>query len=380
MADSPLGRAPGGSNVPRGADGPQLSTPVAPTNALSSERYLAWLYSPQVQQPVLTALCQIEAEVAASLRQGIEHHVAHARLQWWREECERAARGRPAHPLTRSLVRALGGGTGVGWARPGAIGDAVAGAAGPLTAVGNAAAAAPSSTAIGTISDRTGWPSNSIEGISGFVDTAVWDLAGATFETRKELTAYCERWATAMFGVAAAGLGAEAAHAARSAHVAEQLAAAPGHAMYAMDASSAPGPMRLRALGAAVREVELLAGLAREAHAGRLRVPLDELERAGVDASSLAKAPWPTELVNLLRERHESLRKTIASTVSQFSADDQASIRGLLVWAELAWRLSRRAQRALPNVVLPRRYHVFADGWHAWRAAHRAGVGRLRLN
>jgi 15-cis-phytoene synthase len=355
MADSPLGRAPGGSNVPRGADGPQLSTPVAPTNALSSERYLAWLYSPQVQQPVLTALCQIEAEVAASLRQGIEHHVAHARLQWWREECERAARGRPAHPLTRSLVRALGGGN-------------------------SDAGAAPSSTAIGTTTDRADWPSNSIAGISGFVDTAVWDLAGATFETRKELTAYCERWATAMFGVAAAGLGAEAAHAARSAHVAEQLAAAPGHATYAMDASSAPGPMRLRALGAAVREVELLAGLAREAHAGRLRVPLDELERAGVDASSLAKAPWPTELVNLLRERHESLRKTIASTVSQFSADDQASIRGLLVWAELAWRLSRRAQRALPNVVLPRRYHVFADGWHAWRAAHRAGVGRLRLN
>src|SRR6185312_7436077 len=242
-----------------------------------------------------------------------------------------------------------------------------AGAAGPLTA-------------IGTTTDRAVWPSNSIAGISGFVDTAVWDLAGATFETRKELTAYCERWATAMFGVAAAGLGAEAAHAARSAHVAEQLAAEPGHATYATDASSAPGPMRLRALGAAVREVELLAGLAREAHAGRLRVPLDELERAGVDASSLAKAPWPAELVNLLRERHGSLRKTIASTVSQFSADDQASIRGLLVWAELAWRLSRRAQRALPNVVLPRRYYVFADGWHAWRAAHRAGAGRLRLN
>src|SRR5690349_13711726 len=78
MGDSPLGPAPSGVNAPRGADGPGLFAPGAPTNALSSERYLAWLYSPQEQQPVLSALCQIEAEVAASLRQGIEHHVAHA--------------------------------------------------------------------------------------------------------------------------------------------------------------------------------------------------------------------------------------------------------------------------------------------------------------
>ncbi len=322
MADSPLGPpAAGGAGAPRAPGGPGMSTAVAPTNALSPERYLAWLYSPQEQQPVVTALCQIEAEVSASLRQGIEHHVAHARLQWWREECERAVQGRAAHPLTRQLVRALGSGAASGTSR--------------LPETGNAAAGGTPSSA-------------AIAGISGFVDTAVWDLAGATFETRKELTAYCERWAAAMFEAAALG-------------------------------SSAPGASRVRALGTAVREVELLAGLAREAHAGRLRVPLDELERAGVEVSSLAKAPWPTELVHLLRERHESLRETIASGVSQFGEDEQPSLRGLLVWAALAWRLSWRAQRALPNVILPRRYHALTDGWHAWRAAHRARAGRLRL-
>ena len=265
-----------------------------------SPRYLAWLYSPQEQQPVLSALCQIEAEVAASLRQGIEHHVAHARLQWWREECERTAQGRPAHPLTRELIQALG--------------------------------------------SRVS--SNAIGGISGFVDTAVWDLAGATFETRKEVTAYCERWAAAMFETAAA---------------------------------LRPRLEGLRVLGAAVREVELLARLAREAHVGRLRLPLDELERAGVDLSSLAKTPWPAALVNLLHERHESLRETISNGVSQFPGDEQASLRGLLVWAELAWRLSYRAQRVLPNIIRPRRYYALTDGWHAWRTAHRASAGRLRL-
>jgi phytoene synthase len=328
MADSPLRpAAAAGAGSPRGAAGSGLSTPLAPTNALSSQRYLAWLYSPPKQQPVLAALCQIETEVAASLRRGIEHHVAHARLQWWREECERAGQGRPAHPLTRELVRALGSG---------------------------AVAPAPSSAnTIGSPEARPDSSSNTIARLSGLVDTAVWDLAGATFENRKELTAYCERWGVAMFE--------------------------PGAVCSANVAGSDPGLLRLRALGAAVREVELLAGLAREAQDGRLRVPLDELEQAGVDVSSLAKAPWPAALVNLLRQRHESLRATISKSVSQFAGDEQASIRGLLVWAELAWRLSWRAQRSLPNVILPRRYHALADGWHAWRAAHRASAGRLRL-
>ena len=56
---------------------------------------------------------------------------------------------------------------------------------------------------------------------------------------------------------------------------------------------SVPGAgVRWRVLGAAVREMELLADLAREAHVGRLRVPLDELERAGVEVK-LAQPPWP---------------------------------------------------------------------------------------
>jgi 15-cis-phytoene synthase len=290
-----------------------------PSSALSPERYLAWLYSPPEQQPVLAALCQLEGEIAGSLKAGIDHHVAHARLQWWREECERAVQGRPVHPLTRELVRACG----------------------DVAAEGSAGAGTPSP----------------IAGIAGFVDTAVWDLAGATFETRKELSAYCERWATAMF----------------------ETAAPTGRSTPAAAARSAQSPSPLRALGAAVREVELLAGLAREAHAGRLRVPLDELERAGVDVGCVAKPPWPAALGTLLRERHEVLRAAIADNVSRFGREEQVPIRGLLVWAALAWRLSWRAQRALPNVILPRRYHAVSDGWHAWRAAHRATAGKLRL-
>ncbi len=370
MADSPWARAPGGADTSRGAAGTGagagsaragpagagpagagLAAPVAPTNALSSERYLAWLYSTPEQQPVLTVLCQIEAEVAASLRQGVEHHVAHARLQWWRDECARAAEGSAVHPLTRELVRAVGSRLAAAVGSPTSI-DAAAANVMPSSAT-NAGVVSSSAASGNTATSRIAGAVSGLAGISGFVDAAVWDLAGATFETRKELTAYCERWSAAMFATAVQGRGSE---------------------------STSSRSLQIRALGAAVREVELLAGLAREAHAGRIRVPLDELERAGVEVSSLAKAPWPAALVNLLRERHESLRNTIAAGVAQFGRDEQASIRGLLVWAALAWRLSQRAQRALPHVLQPRQYHALADGWYAWRAAHRASAGRLRLN
>lgn len=404
----------GGDASINGEEAPRAAGPARPDDALhvlSAVRYLAWLYSPAFQQPVLAKLCEIESEIAGSVRAGLDHHVAHARLQWWSEECERCAQGRPVHPLTRELVKAYG-------AVP-------AGRPSPLA------------------------------GISGFVDTAVWDLAGATFETRKELTAYCERWAAAMFETAAGQRAASEAHSGEDAHAtrATQVARmmpAPGATTSAAEsmaansrasaaessrasaaansgagaaantAESDPSPYvmanaaaagtaasaatspeagaaansgapdqaepapregsRWRVLGAAVREIELLANLAREAHVGRLRVPLDELERAGVDVKSLATPPWPAPLVALLRERHEALRATVGECVGALGREQQAEFRGLLVWAALARKQSVRAQRALPNTISPRRYHAFADGWLAWSAARRAAAGNLRLS
>ena len=299
--------APGGTDQGDGA------------RMLSPSRYLAWLYSPEAQQPVLAKLCEIESEISSSLRPGIDHHVAHARLQWWQEECERCAQGRPVHPMTRELVKAYGS-------------AAVARQPSPLA------------------------------GISGFVDAAVWDLAGATFETRKELNAYCARWSAAMFETAAGYV----------------TSSTPG--AVAASSGAEPAISRWRVLGAAVREIELLTGLAREAHAGRVRVPLDELDRAGVEVGSLAKPPWPGALVTLLRERYEALRTTIAESVSTLGREEQAGFRGLLVWTALAWGQSARAQRALPGIIFPRRYHALADGWQAWRAARRAAAGKLRLS
>jgi hypothetical protein len=129
-----------------------------------------------------------------------------------------------------------------------------------------------------------------------------------------------------------------------------------------------------------MREIELLADLAREAHYGRLRVPLDELEGAKADPSVLAKPPWPAAVADLLRARHKSLRDEIARALGDVDRMQQPALRGLFVWAALAWRSSQRAERALPDHLRPGRFDAVADAWFAWRIARRATIGRFRLN
>jgi 15-cis-phytoene synthase len=262
-------------------------------------RSLAWLYSPAAQRPLLAALYAIEQEIGASVRPGLDHQVAHARLAWWREECVRCVAGQPVHPLTCEV----------------------------------AAAIAPRA--------RT-----ALAGLAGLVDTAVWDLAAATFETRRELDAYCERWSAAMIepvGSLALPAGTSAA---------------------------------LRALGRSLRELELLLALAPDARAGRLRLPLDELAHAGAGPGELARPPWSADLAALVRARHRALRAALAVSVATLGRAPQAALRGVVVWAAITVRASARAEARLPDADPTGEPRVWSDGWRAWRAARRAATGR----
>jgi 15-cis-phytoene synthase len=290
---------------------------VAVTPELQSARYFASLYAAPAERPALDALFGIEREVFDSVRPGLDHHVAHTRLQWWREESERTARGGAAHPLTRTLITALG--------------------------------------------DPQAKSLPQLAGLSGIVDVATWDLASATFETRRELEAYCQRWAAAMI---------------------EPLVAV---AMSTADGSMASGISAQRSaawqeLGAAICEIELLAGLARDANSGRIRLPLDELESANINTTALAKQPWPETAAALIRSRFTSLRADIERSVSGLSRTQQQALRGLLVWASLSWRAAHRMEHALPNRLQPGRLDGISEAWFAWRIARRATVGRFKLN
>lgn len=268
----------------------------------SATRALAWLYAPEPQRPLLAALCAIENEIAASLKPGLDHQAAHLRLEWWRAECARSAAGTPAHPATRAAVASLAGGD-----------------------------------------------PQLLANLAGLVDVAAWDLAAATFATRRDLAAYCERWAEA--------------------------------AVVPLVRLAAPQVERAaaRALGAALREGELLAQLPRDARAGRLRLPLDELAAAGVDPACLADPPRPDALLVLLRARHAQLRAALAAAVARLPRTAQPALRALLVWATLTSAASLRAERRLPGVLAARDDHGALDGWRAWRAARRAGAGQFEL-
>jgi phytoene synthase len=177
--------------------------------------------------------------------------------------------------------------------------------------------------------------------ISGLVDTTIWDLASATFGTRAEVAGYCERWASAMIAPLA--------------------------------------PSLAGTLGSTIREIELLCDLAPEARAGRLRLPLDELERDGIDVESLAKPPWPAKLCALLMGRHRALRAALAGGVASVPREQQPATRGLLVWVALAYRRSLLAERALPDSAQQLRFALLKEVWAAWRAARRASQGTFEL-
>lgn len=269
---------------------------------LGATRALAWLYSRDPQRPVLAALTGIEAEIAASLAPGLEHTVAHARLAWWGEECRRAATGAAEHPLTRRLQALFGG------AARGAL-----------------------------------------QGLRGFADAATWDLANATFQTRRELSAYCERWSAALVQP------------------------------WAAFALGQPARADLRAFGSTLRELELLCALFKDARRGRVRIALEELDAAGVAPEQLAQLPCSDALAELVRAQHQRARVALARSANALPVGEQPCLRALLVWATLAREHSLRAIAALPRGTLTGDHHAPLDGWRAWRAARRADSGRFVL-
>jgi len=265
-------------------------------------RTLARLYCPAPQRSAFEALLGIEAQIRAPLTAGTAHEVAHTRLAWWREECLRLAAGNPQHPLTRTLAEHF------------------------------SAATRPALSAVG-----------------GFVELAAWDLAAATFESRRELEAYTARWSAALVGPLA------------------QLA---------LPAAAQPGAL---ALGSRLHELELLNALGADARAGRLRLPLTELVPARVTPEDLLQQPWRAPLTTLVRARHAQARAGLAQAVGALAREEQAALAGLLVWAALASAHSQRVLAALPYARAPGDHHAALDGWRAWRAARRAARGHLRL-
>ncbi|HLK70425.1 MAG TPA: hypothetical protein VKT19_00595 [Steroidobacteraceae bacterium] len=86
------------------------ATTVAPPSPVprpepGSARYFVLLYTPSAHREALSALLAIADELAAGLVRGLDHGVAHLRLQWWEDELRRLQLGSSQHPWLLGWAR-----------------------------------------------------------------------------------------------------------------------------------------------------------------------------------------------------------------------------------------------------------------------------------
>ena len=80
------------------------SLPLPPSPLVGSPRYFALLYTPAAMRITLSTVFALADEISAGAGRGLDHSVAHLRLDWWRLEAQRYARGEPQHPWLRALL------------------------------------------------------------------------------------------------------------------------------------------------------------------------------------------------------------------------------------------------------------------------------------
>jgi hypothetical protein len=94
---------------------PKGDTQRAPAPPPGSPSSFALLYCPAGLRREFALLLALEAELGAGLARRLDHALAHARLDWWREEALRYADGAARHPWLRACVEAAEAATPPPW-------------------------------------------------------------------------------------------------------------------------------------------------------------------------------------------------------------------------------------------------------------------------
>jgi len=126
-----------------------------------------------------------------------------------------------------------------------------------------------------------------------------------------------------------------------------------------------------RRLGAAIAGVESLRDLRNEVAAGRLRMPLDELEQAGVDPARLLDDPAPTGLADVLQREKQRLQRQLTSLESLLNRGERTAQRQGLVLAALHARLLDRIDTTRGAARTRAEVSPWSKLWTAWRTAVR---------
>lgn len=159
-----------------------------------------------------------------------------------------------------------------------------------------------------------------------------------------------------------------AALAFRSSGAVQSLAAAASSQPRAVSAAELEFARRL---GDAVAGVEALRDLRTEVTAGRLRLPLDQLEQAGVDPARLLDDPAPTGLTGVLQREQLRLRRQLDSLETLLNPDERRAQRQGLVLAALHSRLLDRIDTTRGAARMRAEVPPWSKLWTAWRTAVR---------
>lgn len=173
------------------------------------------------------------------------------------------------------------------------------------------------------------------------------DLARITYRNWQELEAYCYRAAAALQTVAAAVLAGD-----RTLSEAERTFA--------------------RQLGSAVRQAEMIRDLRRDLRIGRLYLPLDALDTAGLDLASLQQSPPPPALEPLVESWRERAAAALTALPGLLPEREQRSAqRPGLVLGALHEKLLAQTARATPESMARAELGPVTRLWTAWRTAVR---------
>jgi 15-cis-phytoene synthase len=126
-----------------------------------------------------------------------------------------------------------------------------------------------------------------------------------------------------------------------------------------------------RELGAVVRQAELLRDMRYDVTQGRLRVPLERLEAAGMDPSAVRPDTAAAPFLDVLHEWRDEVRTRLLALPSMLSPLERAAQRhGMILaalYVNLVERIEHRGELSRTRAEVP----PWRRLWTAWRTATR---------